>query len=236
MSSDVIYSPIWTTGVTVPTGETDAPISYTYGGATGLSVPAPTNVNCAPWSAQCRATIHYAATLSGVSTTQIYLQALWNLSTRTASINGVATPVVCVTCHNPVSAMKAIQVPSDSLDLTGGTSSVDTTVVQSYEQLLFPRDEQSLNMGILLNTVPEPGPVVNGMPTTIEVTVPLTSPLAAGSAAGSTAFLRMFDGTFHDPVLDHTGYLTPAELRLISEWLDIGGQYYNDPFVAPVAN
>jgi len=27
--------------------------------------------------------------------------------------------------------------------------------------------------------------------------------------------------------------LTPAELRLISEWIDIGAQYYNDPFVAP---
>ena len=46
----------------------------------------------------------------------------------------------------------------------------------------------------------------------------------------------MFDGSFHDPVLDHTGFLTTGELRLISEWLDIGGQYYNDPFVAPVAN
>jgi hypothetical protein len=48
--------------------------------------------------------------------------------------------------------------------------------------------------------------------------------------------LDIFDGTRVDPVLDHTGFLTPAELRLISEWLDIGGQYYNDPFVAPVAN
>jgi len=25
-------------------------------------------------------------------------------------------------------------------------------------------------------------------------------------------------------------------LRLIAEWLDIGAQFYNDPFVAPVAN
>jgi hypothetical protein len=67
--------------------------------------------------------------------------------------------------------------------------------------------------------------------------VPLTAPMTAGSASGSEArFLRLFDGTYHDPVLDHTGYLTPAELRLISEWLDIGGQFYNDPFVAPVAN
>ena len=57
--------------------------------------------------------------------------------------------------------------------------------------------------------------------------------MAAGSAARSTTFLRMFDGSFHDPVLDHTGFLTLGELRLISEWLDIGAQFYNDPFVAP---
>jgi hypothetical protein len=24
-----------------------------------------------------------------------------------------------------------------------------------------------------------------------------------------------------------------AELRLLSEWLDIGAQYFNDPFAAP---
>jgi hypothetical protein len=90
----------------------------------------------------------------------------------------------------------------------------------------------------LLNTVPEPGPPdpVTGLPTVIQVTVLLASPMAAGSAQGSAAFLGIFDGSTPDPVLDHTGYLTPAELRLISEWLDIGGQYYNDPFVAPVAN
>jgi hypothetical protein len=237
LSSDVLYSPVWTTGTTPP--QPDTAISLTYGGATGLSEPAPTNANCVPWTAQCRATIHYAATLSGVSTTQIYIQSLWNLITRTATVNGVMnTPVVCTTCHNPVSAMNKVQLPPDSLDLTGGASSVDATVAQSYEQLLFPRDEQSLNMGILLNTVPEPGPPdpVTGLPTVIQVTVLLASPMAAGSAQGSAAFLGIFDGSTPDPVLDHTGYLTPAELRLISEWLDIGGQYYNDPFVAPVAN
>ncbi len=34
----------------------------------------------------------------------------------------------------------------------------------------------------------------------------------------------------------HEDFLTPAELRLIAEWLDIGGQYYNDLFAAPEAN
>lgn len=36
---------------------------------------------------------------------------------------------------------------------------------------------------------------------------------------------------FTDPQsFNHNGWLSPAELRLLSEWLDIGGQYYNDPF------
>jgi hypothetical protein len=90
-------------------------------------------------------------------------------------------------------------------------------------------------------TVPEPGPPdpVTGLPTTIMVPVPLAPPVTAGSAAASMAtFLSSFDmdGNPNNLVPDHTGYLTPAELRLISEWLDIGAQYYNDPFVAPVAN
>ena len=33
--------------------------------------------------------------------------------------------------------------------------------------------------------------------------------------------------------VDHTGTLNPAELKLIAEWLDIGGQYYNNPFAVP---
>jgi hypothetical protein len=103
--------------------------------------------------------------------------------------------------------------------------------VQSYEDLLFSHDELALNMGVLQDlTVTDPGPP----PTQVPVTLP--GPMVAGDAAASTAFFRMFDGSFHDPVLDHTGFLTIGEMRLISEWLDIGGQYYNDPFVAPVAN
>jgi len=28
----------------------------------------------------------------------------------------------------------------------------------------------------------------------------------------------------------HAGFMTPDELRLVSEWLDIGAQYFNNPF------
>jgi hypothetical protein len=240
LSTDVIYTNLWTTGVTLPGGlPPDTSVSYLY---SALSTPPPTladNANCAPWSAFCRSIIEYYPNMPPLNLGQ--LQPIWNLSTRTATVNGVAnTPVVCVTCHNPVNAANAVQVPTGQLDLTDSASSVVPTVVTSYEQLLFPHNEQTLNMGVLQDlTVPEPGPPdpVTGLPTTILVPVSLTPPMTAGSAALSvTKFLRMFDGTYVDPVLDHTGYLTPAELRLISEWLDIGAQYYNDPFVAPVAN
>jgi hypothetical protein len=139
-----------------------------------------------------------------------------------------------------VNAANAVQVPAGQLDLTATASAVDITVFTSYQQLLFAHNQQTLNMGVLQDQlVPAPGPPdpVTGKPTTIMVPVSLAPPMTAGSASGSVLkFLRMFDGTYQDPVLDHTGFLTTAELRLIAEWLDIGAQYYNDPFVAPAAN
>src|ERR1700722_13912849 len=58
LSSDVVYDGIWTLNTTPP--QADAPFAYTYALATPT---APTNANCATWSAQCRSTIHYAVTL-----------------------------------------------------------------------------------------------------------------------------------------------------------------------------
>jgi len=224
LATDVLYAAVWTTGVTLPAGDVDTPVAYKYSDLNepfGLEGP-PANANCTPWTAQCRITIHYA---NAANSTPVYLQTVWNLASRTGTINNVAnSPAVCVTCHSGVSAANAIQVPAGELDLTGGADTADTTVVTSYESLLFPRDEQTLNMGVLTNVL------VGGAPET------LAAPMTAGSANASASFFQLFDGTFHDPVLDHTGFLTPAELRLISEWLDIGGQFYNDPFVAPVAN
>jgi Hydrazine synthase alpha subunit middle domain/WD40-like Beta Propeller Repeat len=234
LSADVVYDGIWTVGTTPP--QPDTAFAYTYSGVAGLSESPPINSNCVPWSAQCRITIHYD--MDPVK--QLFMQSVWSLASRTNTVNGVAmTSTTCSVCHDPVNAMKMVQVPQGQLDLNGTASNVDTTVVTSYEQLLFAHNAQTLNMGVLQDLlVPAPGPPdpVTGLPTTIMVPVSLAPPMTAGSAAGSTTFFRMFDGSFHDPVLDHTGYLSPAELRLIAEWLDIGAQFYNDPFVAPVAN
>jgi hypothetical protein len=50
----------------------------------------------------------------------------------------------------------------------------------------------------------------------------------SGSGANSSSFFSKFDAGG-----SHAGWLTAAELRLIAEWLDIGGQYYNNPFDVP---
>jgi hypothetical protein len=63
------------------------------------------------------------------------------------------------------------------------------------------------------------------------VTVPAPAPvIQAGSANNSKFFnLNLFDAGG-----SHEGYLNEAELRLVGEWIDIGAQYYNNPFDAPL--
>ncbi len=53
--------------------------------------------------------------------------------------------------------------------------------------------------------------------------------MVAGSAAASVNFFSVFA-----PGGTHYARLTAAELKLVSEWLDIGAQYFNDPFTAPL--
>jgi hypothetical protein len=223
-SPNVIYTDLWTDPQAAGRGPFPA-VSFLY---SDLLTTAPINANCLPtWSAQCRMTIEYP----------LHIQPLWTLPRQTVVGGVVTADHTCVLCHNPKDAAGAAQLPPDNLDLTASTSSDDPNVVTSYRQLLFPRNQQELTMGALQPVlVPAPGPVdpVTGQPTTIMVPAPqLAPPMVAGSAAASSTFLRLFDGSYQDPVLDHTGFLSPAELRLISEWLDIGAQYYNDPFVAP---
>lgn len=233
-SIDVIYADVWTDPAAAGR-PADTSFSYLYANLTTLQPttndPATKNSHCSPlWGPLCRSTVEYP----------LHIQPVWSFKRQTLTGGVVTADHTCVVCHNPVSAASAVELPAGQLDLTASASSVDPTVTTSYEELLFAHNEQTLNMGVLQDLlVPAPGPPdpVTGLPTTIMVPVSLAPPMTAGSANGSVVkFFRMFDGTYQDPVLDHTGYLTTAELRLIAEWLDIGAQYYNDPFVAPAAN
>jgi hypothetical protein len=70
-----------------------------------------------------------------------------------------------------------------------------------------------------------------GLPIQVPVAVPRS--LVPTNALGSTRFFNKF--AVQGSGVDHRTFLTPAELRLISEWVDIGAQYFNNPIGLPAA-
>ena len=161
------------------------------------------------------------------------LHPLWTV-VRTAisdqNILDVAGNVIdsCIGCHAPVDAAGMAMVPAGQLDLTDGASDIDPDHFKAYRELLSGDNEQEVNAnGVLVDRQIQIGIDANGIP--ILATVPVAPSMRAGTANGSGTFLDRFavGGT-------HAGYLSPAELKLVSEWLDGGAQYYNNPFEAPL--
>jgi len=181
------------------------PITYSYTDATNPIPAIPTTALCATaWSASCRIIINYPQ----------HIQPIWDAA-RMGMLNGVQASVTCsqAGCHNPSNAAGAAQTPAGNLDLTNSVDA-NTNEFTSYGQLLTPHN--TVIMG-------QPGPTVGPF-------------MNAGSANGgaSSAFFNCFATGSGCNNPSHTGWLNIAELRLLSEWLDIGAQYHNDPF-APAA-
>ena len=91
---------------------------------------------------------------------------------------------------------------------------------------MFPDNAQEVNNNTLRDIQIDIGPDQNGNP--ILVNVPLGTRLSTAGANANNSFNRFFSR--FAPGGTHDAYLTTAELRLISEWLDLGGQYFNNPF------
>ncbi len=215
-SVDVLYDDVWTDPVAAGR-PADASFSYRYN---QLTTAAPASATCqSTWSALCRITIHYPD----------HLHPLWSVPRLVLDAGGmVIADNTCISCHSPADAAGTVRVPAAQLDLSGGPSPDQADHLVSYRELLFTDNEQEVNMGALQDRlVPGPPDPVTGLPTLVPV--PVAPSMSAAGARASATFFSRFDagGT-------HAGWLTPAELRLIAEWLDIGGQYYNDPFMAPV--
>jgi len=68
----------------------------------------------------------------------------------------------------------------------------------------------------------------NGDPIPVFVNVNIGPALSSNGAVSSR---RLFDRFLAGG--SHAGYLSDAELKLLAEWLDIGAQYYNNPFDVP---
>lgn len=185
------------------------------------------NINCEPWNGRCRTIIHY----------EDHIQPLWEFD-RTQLADDML-PATCVRCHSRVDDMGAPQIPAGQLELTAQVDGANGIQNRSYVELFF--DDIELvddGMGGVVDcTIEVPVLDADGMPTFDDMDNPITTfvlcdPSETPSMSSNGAYASRFFNVFA-PGASHETYITPAELRLIGEWLDIGGQYYNDPFDAP---
>jgi hypothetical protein len=151
----------------------------------------------------------------------------------------------CNTCHSPLDAAGVVQVPLAQLDLSDGPSPDEGDHFNSYRELLFTDAVQEVSGGALIDLlepafdangnpifeVDENGDLIldaNGEPIPVLVGQTVQPSMRVNGARASVAFFAPFASGG-----SHEGYLSGAESRLISEWLDIGAQYYNNPFAVP---
>jgi len=217
LNEDVVYDDIWTDPVAAGR-PADPGFAYRY---TDLTTPIPTTADClGNWAPHCRITINYEA----------HIHPLWSKPRQRLAGDGVTvlSDDTCTNCHALVSAAGAVQLPAAQLDLSDGASDINGKQFKAYRELLSADNEQELVEGALADRLVQTGvDPVTGDPVYSPVAV--NASLSTAGARNSTRFFSRFatGGT-------HAGRLSPAELRLISEWVDIGAQYYNDPFQAPL--
>jgi hypothetical protein len=229
MSMNVYYTDVWTNpAVRAP----DKSLNYSYNDALSFFTAIPTASNCldqfggpSAWTGTCRTIINYVK----------HIQALWDVPRQTKDAMGtVVTDHTCTQggCHTTTPAAGAtatVQFPAGQLDLTSTPSNDQPLQPLSYRYLLFQEPKLEVIMGALQ---PVPGPPdADGNQTVVNVGPYLNAGMANGAL--SAAFLNRF--AVGSPST-HAGYMTSAELRLLSEWLDIGAQFFNNPFdpAAPV--
>ena len=230
-SMDVVYRDVWTADPVVAANNAD--IDYLYG---DLTTPAPTSLACQQdWTANCRSVINY----------ETIIHPLWS-QPRLVTVdddNDPLTPEVplldpvtgeqvsnnCLNCHTPVDPVLGVpRVPAGQLELQDGQSPDEPDHFHAYRELLVTDNLQILDAGGALVDATEVIQDADGN----DIVVPISNGPPPASPAGARASSDFFD-RFNDPQDLHFNTLSQAERRLIAEWLDVGAQYYNNPFDAP---
>ncbi len=235
-SVDLVFDDEWTD----PAARAKDPsIRFAYA---DLSSTAPASLPCqSDWNTLCRTVLSY----------QDHVQPMWEVNREVRDAMGnLIEDRTCISCHGITDAVGAPQVPAAQLELSGAASGQNALQVVSFRELLFNNDdnEQELDadgnlVDRLVQQVDADGNPVfvtdangdlvldaDGNPIPVLVTIPVPAPLSrAGAVANQNRFFERFN-----PGGSHADYLTAAELKLISEWMDLGAPYLNDPFAAPL--
>lgn len=193
-----------------------------------LPIPAPVSPACLlEWQPVCRIVINY----------EQHVMPLWSKDRAGGSCSG---------CHSIRDDMGDPQIPAGQLELDENSRRA------SYQDLLQNDEQLTIEDGAIVvyqepattpplyETDPVTGEVITvfnpdtGMdePVVRMVTVTVRAPMSANGALASSRFFSTFNSA--GPSVDHRGMLTDGELKLLREWLDIGAQYYNNPFDVPV--
>ncbi len=192
-----------------------------------MSTPAPTVPQTCEnsWTAVCRITINYPASAPGAANTSpAIIDPLWTVD------RGAHT---CVNCHTatrtqtvsctPAGSTTPVTVtlgvaPDGGLELDADPAQVATAQLRAYVQLVATHTTTSFSLDSAC------------APLRIDSQVP--GSITNGSAAASQ-FFKVLTGNSVGTV-NHKTYMSPSELRLLAEWADVGAQYYNNPFAAPL--
>ncbi len=165
------------------------------------------------------------APVNGLINYPEHIQPLW---TKARGAGGANT---CTTCHADIT----------KLDLRANVSGTGRLV--SYEELLIGDPVLDPVTGLPQTRIQEGVPmIVRGAPL-------VETSSGAANSAGQARKSRLTEIMFGETLLagaaattahpappagapDHATLLNAAEKRLLAEWMDLGGQYYNDPFNA----
>lgn len=206
-----------------------------------LSTPVPVNDPACldNWTKDCRIVINYLE----------HIQPLWNLCRP--QLDNKA----CTSCHDKADNSPQDKCPGGggsggNLVLSGDSAPWNPLEIQSYVELFEP-DYYYLNLNGEWIEVDEtnlgvdcPDGVQGDLTVLPDPEVCFTRRImSARGAIPSARFFKLFDDDPDDDLYEieastsgntgdlsfHRGALTPTELRMIAEWLDAGGHYYNDP-------
>lgn len=234
LTPDIIYDDEWTD----PSASPSESFSYAY---SDLQTPSPILLQAclAGWASICRISVNYEENI----------HPLWSVDRRVFE-DGEVTLIedrTCTSCHTNTDAAGDLRVPDDQLDLSDGPSTDEPDHFKSYRELLFNDNEVELVGGVFIDRMEDTGEVNlvpdvddngdfvfdedgNQLFTAVPILapVPVAATMSTNGAMASNAFMSKFETGG-----SHEGDFSKAELKLLSEWLDLGAQYFNNPFIAP---